>query len=89
MGEQKTGFWGVFGGRVEASKNKKNRPKRPFVRKLYKMAIFARSLKNYLVVFSAKLKFNSKKLKKIFNAKSLRFAEINEVKEITVNKLLK
>ena len=30
----------------EASKNKKNSPKRPFVRKLYKMAVFARAPKS-------------------------------------------
>ena len=41
--------------------------------------------KNFLIVFSAKLKFNSKKVKKIVDAKSLRFVEINEVMEITVN----
>jgi len=37
-----------------------------------------------LVVLSAVLKFDSKKLKKFLNVKSLRFAELTEVKSLTV-----
>jgi prolyl-tRNA editing enzyme YbaK/EbsC (Cys-tRNA(Pro) deacylase) len=36
------------------------------------------------LVLSAALKFNSKAVKKIFGAKSLRFADISEVKNLTV-----
>jgi prolyl-tRNA editing enzyme YbaK/EbsC (Cys-tRNA(Pro) deacylase) len=38
-----------------------------------------------LLVLSAVLKFNSKLTKKILNTKSLRFAELNEVKSLTVH----
>lgn len=48
-------------------------------------AILLKPDKNFcLLILSAALKFSSKLAKKVLNAKSLKFPEINEVKNITV-----